>query len=176
LRKILSILLVLLFTFNAGGYYFVYLQLLNNFKLTAENEGFEQLSLNNLELIKINNTLKYSTDEFEKINDEEISYNGRMYDIFMEVNKGNYTYYHCFHDSFEDILQNSFAEYLSEQQDDDSNLAVKSIIKILITQALTPRVFRYTNYDLPSQISLKHISNLNCPIQDIPSPPPKTVS
>lgn len=154
----------------------MYLQLLNNFKLAAENEGLEQLSLNNLELIKINNTLKYSTDEFEKISDEEICYNGRMYDIFMEVYKGNYTYYHCFHDSFEDILQNAFAEYLSEVQDDDSNVAVKSIVKILITQALTPNVFRYTNYDLPSQISLKLISSLNCLTEDIPSPPPKSIS
>lgn len=154
----------------------MYTQLLRNFKLTAENEGFEQLSLDNLELIKINNTLKYSTDEFEKINDEEICYNGRMYDIFMEVNKDNYTYYHCFHDSFEDILQNAFTEYLSEQQDDDSNLAVKSIIKIFITQALAPKVFRYTNYNLPSQISLKQISRLFHLIQDIPSPPPKHIS
>lgn len=176
MKKILSILLVFLFIFNAGGYYFVYVQLLNSFKLSSNDEIREQVSLDRLELIKIDNNVSYSPKDFEKVDDGEIRYNGRMYDIFYYEVKDGRTYYYCVNDACEDAIMNAFAEYLSEGADEDSNTAVMSIIKIIITHAIVPAEFAYTGYGNSHYISTDNISKVSVLIQDIPSPPPRHIS
>ncbi len=173
LRRILSILLVFLFIFNAGGYYFVYVQLLNSFKLTAGGEIREHVSLDKLELIKISNRVVPDRNQFERVNESEIKYNGRMYDIYSEQSGDGFTYFYCLNDAYEDIIMNAFAEYIVDKAGDESNTAVISLLKIIITHATVPPQFTYLNYNHSYIISLNSGSDISVLIQDIPSPPPK---
>lgn len=169
-------MLVFLFIFNAGGYYFVYVQLLNSFKLTSSEEINSHVALKDLELIKVRNSGGSAPGQFERVNAGEIKYNGRMYDIYKEESKDGYTYFYCQNDAYEDIIMNAFSEYISGSAGDQSNTAVISIIKIIITQAVVPQEFRYTNYESSYFLSLVITSNISVLIQDIPSPPPKHIS
>ena len=173
MRRIFSILLIILFVFNAGGYYFVYIQLLNNFKYIAQNEVSVQIPLEKLELIKINNNKDYNENEFERVNDEEIRYNGNMYDIYKIENKDDETFFYCVNDENEDVILKAFTEFISDKKDDKSNSAVKNIIKIFISQAISPQVYELIHYNSKNNITTTNNHFLLKTNLEIPSPPPK---
>ena len=166
-------MIILLFVFNAGGYYFVYIQLLSNFKYAAQNDLSIQIPIEKLELIKINNNKVYSENEFEKVNDEEIRFNGNMYDVFKEEIKNDETFYYCVNDKNEDVIQKAFTEFINDKKDDKTNSSVINIIKIFITQAISPQVYELIHYDINNKITTTNKQFLIKTILDIPSPPPK---
>jgi hypothetical protein len=175
LKRILSIFLVLLIVFNTGGFFFVYFQLGNYFKEMAFNKINDYVPLDRLELIKINiNSTAFNDDDiFDRVNDKEFSYYGRMYDIYKEDISNDTLYLYCVSDENEDIINNAITIYINEKKSDNSNSAISNIIKIFITIALTPKSIEYNYLNTYKSISNQiHISYQNIFI-DIPDPPPR---
>jgi hypothetical protein len=175
LKRLLSIFLVLLIAFNTGGYLFIYFQVGNCFKQIAFNKINDYIPLDNLELIKINvKSVDFNnTDIYERINDREVSYFGKMYDIYKEETSGDTLSLYCVSDEKEDVINNAIYTYINDKKNDNSNSALANIIKIFITIAIVPcesnhkSINTYQNISYLYQISYQNI------FLDVPYPPPK---
>jgi len=175
LKRIISIFLILLIAFNAGGFFFVYFQLGNYFKQIAFNKINDFVPLEKLELIKINiNSVTFNDDNiYDRVNDKEFSYYGKMYDIYKEDISGDTLYLYCVSDENEDVINNAIDIYINEKKNDNSNSAIANIIKIFITIALTPNETNYNIINAFNNISnLYQITYQNIFI-DVPYPPPR---
>jgi hypothetical protein len=174
LKKLISIFLVLLIAFNAGGYFFVYFQLENCFKQVAFNRINDYMPIENLELIKIN--LNSINCNFERIEDKEFTLNGKMYDIYQENISNDTLYLYCVNDENEDMMHSAFASFINAKKNDTPNSAISNIIKIFITIALEPNIAGDFLYNTNKNISFTFLTSFQSIIIDIPSPPPKFAS
>jgi hypothetical protein len=177
-KKLLSISLIFLIAFNAGGYFFIYFQIENNFKESAHNKISEFIPLENLELIKISRQDETNTKihEYQRLDEKEIYYHGKMYDIYKEEIQNDTVFLYCLNDEKEDILENAFAEYINKKNDDNSLSSVSNIIKILILSALQPNSTEFKNIQTHNHLSYIFTSKTQNIFIDIPSPPPKVNS
>jgi hypothetical protein len=178
LKRILSIILILLIAFNAGGYFFIYYQLENYFKQIALNKINEFIPLERLEKIELN-TKSVSSEAMKNvkiIDDNEISYYGKMYDVYSIEYQNGITILYCINDENEDIIQNAFSEYLNEKNSINDVKAVTNIIKILITLGLEPIHSFYNPIQSRNDLSFSYSILLQKINIDIPSPPPRFFS
>jgi hypothetical protein len=177
-KKPISILLIFLITFNAGGYFFIYFQLENHFKQKAYNKINDVIPIEELELIKLprNGTYIKDQSQFNRLGNKEILYYGKMYDIYKEVTLNDTLYLYCLNDENEDIIEKAFAEYINNKNYDNSISSVANIIKILITLAIQPNNTDYKHIQIYNNLSFNLASNTQNICIEIPSPPPKSVS
>jgi hypothetical protein len=174
LRRLISIFLILLVAFNAGGYFFVYFQLENCFKQVAFNRINDYMPIEDLELIKIN--LNSINESFERVEDREFTLNGKMYDIYQEYVSNDTLYLYCVNDENEDMMHSAFASFINSKKNDTPNSAISNIIKIFITIALVPNIEKDILYNTNKNISFTFLTSLNSIIIEIPSPPPRFAS
>lgn len=178
MKKTLSILLILFIIINSGGYLFIYLQLENYFKKIAFNRINEFIPIEKLERIEISNNSKSteSKDYIRFIDDREICYKGKMYDIYMVFVQDGKTIIYCISDENEDIINNAFSEYINESDGDLESQTIINFVKIIITLALEPIQSDFSYIQPYKNISFNYINlfgNINI---DIPSPPPKFIA
>jgi hypothetical protein len=178
LKKFLSILIVFLIFFNAGGYFFIYYQLESYFKMEASAEINNYFPLDKLEQIIFISKSKSDINgiKFERINDNEVLYFGKMYDIYKEEKRNDTAILYCISDEKEDIIEKAFAEYLNEKNEDKSVSAVANIIKILITLGIQPENAEYTYYRTHNDLLNLYAVSFGKICIDIPSPPPRIIS
>lgn len=153
----------------------MYFQLGNYFKEIAFNKINDYVPLDRLELIKINiNSSSYNDDDiYDRVNDKEFSYYGRMYDIYKEDVSNDTLYLYCVSDENEDIINNAIAIYINDKKNDNSNSAISNIIKIFITIALAPNEVNLSYLNTYKNISNKLQISYQDIYIDIPSPPPR---
>lgn len=175
MKRFLSIFLVLLIVFNTGGFLFVYFQIGNCFKQIAFNKIDNYIPLDNLELIRINvKSPEYSNkDIFERINEREFSYFGKMYDIYKEEISGDTLSLYCVSDEKEDVINYAIYTYINDKKNDNSNSALENIIKIFITIALAPAETNYNSINIFNNISFLYQISYQNILLDVPSPPPR---
>lgn len=175
MKRLLSIFLILLIAFNAGGNLFVYFQVGNYFKQIAFNKINYYIPVENLELIRINvkSADYYNADVFERINENEISYYGRMYDIYKEDFSGDTLFIYCLSDEKEDIINNAIFTYINDKKHDNSKSPLANIIKIFITIALVPVENNYCNINNYKKISYLYQITYQNIFLKVPYPPPK---
>lgn len=160
--------------FNAGGYFFIYHQLENHFKLIAFNKINEYIPLERLEKIVLDN--KFAISNLEIIDDREILLKGKMYDIYkVDIEENNIVLY-CINDENEDTIHHAFYEYLIEQSDDENEKAIVNILKILITIALIPNQNLHNPIQTQNKISISYLFSLQRIEIEIPFPPPRFFS
>lgn len=174
MRKVLSILLIFLIAFNAGGYFFIYFQLENHFKEIATQNIKEYIQQNKLEKIVL--STKSDFLNYEKINENEFLYYGKMYDICSEEIHKDTIIIYCLNDKNEDILRIVFAEYLNDSDSDEALTSVSNLIKTLISIALEPNLNKYNPFQFYDNFSFSfHVLYQKTNIE-IPSPPPRIIS
>lgn len=175
MKRIISIFLVLLIVFNAGGYLFVYFQLVNHFKQVSFNKINDFIPEKELLLIKIavNSSDYTNEDVYDRVEDREFKYYGKMHDIFQEELKNDTLYLYCVSDENEDIIHNAFATYVNDKKNDNQNKPILNIIKIFITIALTPKETNINLIDSYKRISNLYLISYQNYTEDVPSPPPK---
>lgn len=162
--------------FNTGGFFFVYFQLQNYFKEIAFNKINDFLPIEELELIKVCTKSRDFTNDnvYERVNDREFKYYGKMYDIFQENFSNDTLYLYCVNDEKEDIINNAFAVYINSKKSESNNKSpIANIIKLFITIAIAPNntSFSLSNtYHTNSNIYKVFYQNI---IVDVPSPPPR---
>ena len=176
MKKALSILIIALLIFNSGGYYFIFLQLQNCFKQLAQNKIDDYIPLENLILIKVNKKSSFENhvDVFERLNDEEFKYYGKMYDIYKEEENGDTVFFYCVSDENEDVILKAFTDYASNFNDINLNPIIKNIIKTFITNAIQSSLLVYKYYSSRLKISYYYQNLYDDIFLDIPSPPPKS--
>ena len=178
MKKIFSILLILLIAFNAGGYYFIYNQLENHFKEIAFNKINDYIPLDQLEKIKIEKkSINYELeDKFERVDEKEIIYYGKMYDIYFEEKNQDTLIFYCINDEYEDIIHKAFAEYINEKDGNKNYKAISNIIKTLIITGLEPIQDIATLLPFNNEITyIKHLIFSDTKL-DIPVPPPRFIA
>jgi hypothetical protein len=172
-RKNISVLLILLIVFNSFGYVFVYFQMQFIFKNLAYEKTYSVLNEDQLTQIRIPLGEINNNPEFSQLDESEISYNGRMYDVYKTETSGTDIVFYCCSDENEDALNNAFASFSRQNTDRTSNNPITNFIKLIIKEAC------FTEYlsNLPE-------INVNCSIPqteskisashfEVLTPPPK---
>jgi hypothetical protein len=111
MKKILSIILLAVFLFNTMGVYVVFKvnqSMIRSDTRAMINSGFhKELYL----LVRIDNP--GSDPNFKKLDHNEFSYQGQLYDIVSESVKGSTIWYYCIHDKHEERLIDGFEKIQS---------------------------------------------------------------
>jgi hypothetical protein len=178
MKRTLSILMIFLIIFNAGGYFFIFSQFENYFKEKATARISDYIPLEKLEKIKIVKSREYgnSNSNFEKINDNELKLNGNLYDIYYQEDNGDTTTLYCISDKYEDILHEAFSKYLNGQKDENNNTALSNLIKIFLILGLEPVNDRQLFVPFTSEIKFIKHTIINDTNLDIPVPPPRFIT
>ncbi|MCX6164841.1 MAG: hypothetical protein NTU73_08300 [Ignavibacteriae bacterium] len=178
MKKITSILIILLLFFDSCGYIFVYIELSNYFKQEASIKINDFISDDNLEIIALHKSeLSKNNSLIQFINENEIKYKGELYDIYKEVSKEDSVYYYCLNDNDENILEKAFAEYVENNtQEKNKNTPINSILDNIIKSANVPSVFNNFNFQTSVNFITQNINFFSQYSVDIPTPPPKNYS
>jgi hypothetical protein len=137
IKKIVAILVLVVFLFNTMGYYFVFevnKSILRNDMRSLINSGAAQVMMH---LIRIEN--QGSNRNFKKLDRTEFLYYGQLYDIVSESVKGNVTIYYCINDTHEERLLGNFEKMqnlTAPAGSSDRSKQLLSLLQNLITIAL----------------------------------------
>ena len=131
---------------------------------------------NELEKISISlNDASNKNKNFEILNDEEISYNGKMYDVYKIIKSGDIVNYYCICDDNESIFENAFASYLKDKTDQRTkNSPINNILDNIIKEAITFNNKLDKINETETQIYIPNQNSTYQIIFDIPTPPPKS--
>jgi hypothetical protein len=172
-KKVFVILFSLLLSFNSFGYIFVYLQV----KGCLKDESFvklkEYIPEDELEVIVINKDDNSSDNKLEFLDEDEIKYCDKMYDVYKKVEKGNSIYYYCIGDEKENILNKAFLSYIKDVISKDTpQPALKNILLIKLSVAIISKaddLIPQTNEKLISCSKLFLTTNYT----EVLTPPPR---
>jgi hypothetical protein len=110
-----------------------------------------------------------------KLNDHEISYNGKMYDFKSFQLKGDYIELLAIHDKEEENILDEIAGFFNRKAGNNSTLPDK-VMKLLTLDYLAPGTFSSIFTDsYKLQIFHPFIFQTTCFFQEISSPPPQSV-
>jgi hypothetical protein len=120
-KKVLSILLVIVILTNSVGITFLFLQQRSNIK--SEFRNFLKNTIDKSELVKIViskiNSKQYL---FHKTDKDEFKYRGKMFDIVRQYETKDSIYYYCINDEKEEKLLIQFSEILKSTLDGNKNI------------------------------------------------------
>lgn len=114
MKKLFSILLLTGLVINSIGFitYYYY----NNVKLKSEMKSFfmKNPALDKLELINIEKKQLNNHTVFKRINDKEIKYKGKLYDIYKEIVKADRILFYGINDKNEEGFFSNLSNYYEE--------------------------------------------------------------
>lgn len=167
------LLVAFVFAFNSFGYIFYFLIAREN----AKEEAFEKITLSKskekVEVLSISKSVINEGKIFQRINKNEIRYEGKMYDIVKEERKNDKIIFYSIHDKKEDKLEKDFSRTVNK------NLNEKAIAGSSIN---FNHLIQYAEYGIKwgnespinkvkYLIYLNRNYNINTP--EILTPPPK---
>lgn len=132
LKKILHILLAMVFLYNIMGYFAVFQVLQFKAKQEIKNTIKTKLPVSLLSIITVSEENQTDIKWFEE--DKEFLYKNIMYDIVKKVQKGNITYYYCINDTQEKNLFTDLNEHIEKHLNNDisTNKQTKSVLQKVI--------------------------------------------
>jgi hypothetical protein len=175
-KKIFIILFSALLLFNSFGYIFVYLQVKNNLKDESLEKLKEYIPEEELEVIIYNSKDSLSDGKIEFIEDDEIKYYDRMYDVYKKVEKSSVIYFYCVGDEKENVLNKAFSTYIkSIISKDTPQPALKNILMIKLSFAIINQTDNLLANKLEQLISYSKLF-LTTNYPEVLTPPPRTVT
>ena len=93
---------VVVLNFFAGSLLCLLNDIYNNTIFRAESET--DMRDINIELIKIPIGISISNSDFERMNDHEIMFHKKLYDVVKYFEKGDFQYFYCIYDSGEEKI------------------------------------------------------------------------
>jgi hypothetical protein len=175
LKKIISLLICFFLVFNSSAYVFFYWQVKNLLKEQGLSNSQNFKSANLLIKIVIPSYQTLNSKRFQLLDDHEIRYDGKMYDIVKRDEVNGDIILLCISDENEDKLEKAFINHIENNNNDKSTTPVKNILKQLIADGLvnilsesfsSERVVKYTSF---------FINNYQSPLSEITDPPPNLV-
>jgi hypothetical protein len=104
-----------------------------------KNIAYEKISSilpqDQLTILKISKNEINDDNEFIELDESEISYYGKMYDICKKDTIDNDIIFYCYSDENEDALQIAFTSFVKQQTNPNCNNSVTNLIKQLIKVA-----------------------------------------
>jgi hypothetical protein len=172
MKKVITILLVLLFTVNEFSFITVYLPLRNLANILQKARVEDCYNSADFALIVVNESDKESAP-VKYINESEILYNGELYDVVNIVDKDGSKYIYCLKDETENLLDKSFKLHFDNHQNRKFSL---NFFNITVAKKLIAFVFEdYINCSIPKidNIVVYYINPDLKPFIDKHTPPPK---
>lgn len=173
LKRLISILLVMMLVFNSAGYVFVFYQLKKYFKKEAFSKLENYINPDDLSTIVVSKyQYENEDDNFYFVEPHEIKFYGKMYDIARTDFTDDSVKITALNDENEDNLHELFAQFFSRTMNDKySHYA--SVLSLIIIDSGLPAQFddvaRFKEYSY-FNITLIHILKT---FFDVPTPPPK---
>jgi hypothetical protein len=171
MKRIVSILLILLLLYNAFGFLFSYFHL----KKTFKKEALEKIDnfLSDEELI----TLGFSNQELNEkvyfVHSREFIYNNEMYDIFKTEERNDSVFFRCICDENETFLEKSFSIYFNnESKPNTKHPYIFNILRNIILTGLLPN-FNVKIYNLVSEYKYSFYAFTISIYLDKDTPPPR---
>jgi len=127
MKKILPLLMSVIFLFNSMGNYLVYE--LNKFIVKQEMQALVNNRHSNRRQMILKIFQPEHNRDFRRVEAREIRFKGKLFDIIRETREGNNTVFYCIHDIKEELLIAGFAKV----QHSKITLA---LLHNLVTQAL----------------------------------------
>ena len=170
MKKIIPALLIVLIVLNTFGFNLLLDYLILKCKYDFSNEKHHDLE--QIILLKITDD---EAKDLQRVDDNEIRYKGKMYDIIKEAKENNILYINCISDRNEDNLFEILFK-INKQDDPDSkseplyfkNLLIKNYIlnenELIHFQYKGCRIFIFS------------MSGYNSPFEEIILPPPELLS
>lgn len=125
IKKILLILVSLLFLYNIVGFYFVFIQKQLAIKREVKKIILQKIPEDELELIKI--PVNSNNKDFKWVEkDKEFRYKGKMYDIVKQKIVDGFIYFYCINDKKEESLFKYLAEHIKNIIDANAPLSEKN--------------------------------------------------
>lgn len=176
MKKVLSILFLLIFLYNLTGYYVVFRALQYQVRREVKHRIKQNVSDDELVLIPIsiadNNSLTWTKPN------KEFRYKGEMYDIVRQETKKDMILYYCIHDFKESKLFSDLDEYVQrhiadnpKQRKKAENL-LKKVTKDYFFQVLIINNAPKSSQNLKYK---KYLQAYNSICLDVLTPPPKLV-
>lgn len=176
MKKILSILLVSLLIFNSAGYVLVFFQLKFSFQKEAMSKLENFLEPSEMTIINISkNEFIKGSQNFFKVNDNEISFFDKLYDISQVEYINDSVKIIALSDENENKLNDFFEQSLNKNLNDKFSKTA-SIIKLLITEAGLPTEFQSASSWREDMCYNFIFVPILKTFLDIPTPPPKSIS
>ena len=175
MRKTISILLISLVLFNSFGFIFVYYQIGYYMKHSVLNQIQDYIPDNKLTVIAFNKSDNKSISDFVLLNDEEIKYANKMYDIYKVVETKDSLKYICIFDENESILELVY-NYFLQNNENIKYSSLHNILSNIILIASFPLEYNfYIEYNFNGLIT--SVSNKLLYVNlDTLKPPPKSFS
>ena len=168
MRKYISILLLLIFLYNFGGYYLWFRVLQYNIQEENKQETTKGLKEKDLSLIIVPLNDQSNICWTEK--NEEFIYKGEMYDIVKTKTDSQHKYFYCINDTNEKLLIANFNKSHNSKKDTDKIIKSTLDFKYLTQKiSISDNTF-HSDFIFPT-IDLIYKSN----IVEISSPPPNIV-
>jgi hypothetical protein len=177
LLRIFSLLLLIIFLYNLGGYFVAFRALQYQVKKEIKTRLKQGVPDSELELITVSADPDKHPADFHKIDRHEVKYRGSMYDIVRTEHRGDSIYYHCIKDEDETRLFAGLDGHVKREislQSASGKQSAKTL-KNHIKDYLQPKQERplpiYSNIPFPgcSEFALK-----SAPLQHF-TPPPEIV-
>ncbi len=168
MRKILPAILIILISLNTFGFNFILGYLLYSCKKDFKEFNKGQLIKNPITCFRLSLLDKTKLKRY----DDEINYDGKMYDIIKEEKKNNDDFIYCISDEKEDVLNQIINKRTDEQNNPSKiNYLQKNLAKIYLSpnDDDSPFIFNSDCYiESGKRIYYSHFS-------DIISPPPNLI-
>lgn len=165
MKKYLNIFLLITIFLNTSGYVLIY----KKQQYDIKKEMFRKIST--IIDLRLLTKLKLSKTSLPEWKDEnEIKFNGSLYDIVKKEDKGSYVILYCINDQKEENVLKNFSKHFDDQ---NKNSSSKRTIAVFSFNAVVN--FIYTLHK-ESVFSENIIANKDCYksiIKNITSPPPK---
>jgi hypothetical protein len=177
MKKFLIILLSFLLLFNSFGYVLVYFEVKQSLKDDAYEKMKDYISEDELDIIVLNkkDPIK-NTDECLFLNDDEIKYKGKLYDIYRKCEKGNEEILYCLSDEKENVIEKIFSSYIENLNSKSSEQpAVRNILNTKISLGITLQEGSLFSNQVLEFISFNKTSLVKT-FKKVPTPPPREIS
>jgi hypothetical protein len=177
MKKIVIILLSFLLLFNSFGYVLVYFEVKQSLKDDAFEKMKDYISEEDLDIIVLSKQdFLHNTDRCTFLNDNEIQYKGKLYDIYRKYEEGENLILYCLNDEKENTVEKIFSSYIEDLNTKSSEQpAIRNILKTKISLGITPKQDSLFTNQIIEFIRFNKI-NLITNFKEILTPPPKESS
>lgn len=141
MKKIVVIAVLLVFLVNTMGYYIVFEY--SQYRIKQEMASQLRMGLFHPDLVLLKIKFPEKESHFRRIEKNEFSYYGKMYDVVIEHKSGDTTLFYCIHDKKEESLLADFTIYLRRTGRSGSSSKdnpLQALLHNLVTQALLQKM------------------------------------
>jgi hypothetical protein len=175
MKRILSILFLMIFLFNLAGYFVVFKMMQYSAREEMKTLVKKNIPLEKLLKIVVPAKEINSSPVFRFLEENEFIYKGKRYDIVKQSTEGNNTIFYCINDTSEERLYAGLDDLIRHTTDQNttsrnrSNILLKNIVKEALPDDIQLSGIDYSILN----IHFDYHSFFTEQFFPVPSPPPK---